>query len=175
MPTLKELDEAAPDHPVFLLELFNGPSATNSLGKVFLESQGVAVSADGVIAGGKVMGKGAKTATNPSHDAFQALEMLWDLDHRKQTAQAVMDYATSFGLTTAHTVGGSQGRGPGYFDPSKDHEVILSLQQEDKINMRLRIYYNAYGPELDNIMNNVFPNFGGDLIKTVGIGVHIPR
>ncbi len=173
LPTLEELDEAAPNHPVFLLELFNGPSATNSLGKVFLESQGIAVSATGVIAGGKVMGAGAKTATNPSHDAFQALDTLWDLDHRKQTAQAVMDYATSFGLTTAHTVGGSQGRGPGYFDPAIDHEVILSLLQEDKINMRLRIYYNAYRSALDDIMNNIFPHFGGDLIKTAGIGEHI--
>ena len=173
LPTRTELDEAAPNHPVFLLELFNGPSATNSLGKVFLESQGIAVSADGVISGGRVMGVGAATATNPSHDAFQALETLWDFDHRKQTTQAVVDYATSVGLTTAHTVGGSQGRGPGYFDSSKDHDAILALLQEGRLNMRLRIYYNAYGPELDDILNNIFPNFGGDLIKTAGLGEHI--
>ena len=173
LPTLKELDDAAPNHPVFLLELFNGPSATNSLGKAFFESQGIAVSADGVISGGIVMGVGAATASNPSHDAFQALETLWDFDHRKQTTRAVIDYATSFGLTTAHTVGGSQGRGPGYFDPSKDHQVVLSLLQEGKMNMRLRIYYNAYGSALDEILNNIFPNFGGDLIKTAGLGEHI--
>jgi len=173
MPSLDELDAAAPDHPVFLLERFNGPSATNSLGKAFFESHGIAVGENGFIAGGAGMGMGAATAVNPSHDAFQAMDTLWDFEARKQTTQDVIDYATSLGLTTAHSVGGSQGRGPGYFDPAKDHDVILSLLREDKVNMRLRIYYNAFGPELDGILDNIFPDFGGDLIKTAGLGEHL--
>src|SRR5688572_19868467 len=69
LPTLKELDEAVGDRPVFLLQTFNGPSVTNSLGKTFFErpfdsAQGalskaegrepnaVAVAENGAIAGG---------------------------------------------------------------------------------------------------------------------------
>ncbi len=37
-PTLKELDEAAPDRPVLLYERFTGPCATNSLGKKFFDA-----------------------------------------------------------------------------------------------------------------------------------------
>src|SRR5262245_54659558 len=39
LPTLAELDKAIPDNPVYLSEGFTGPSATNTLGKKFLESQ----------------------------------------------------------------------------------------------------------------------------------------
>ena len=41
LPTLAELDAAAPRHPVYIHAAFNGPAATNSLGKKFFESKGV--------------------------------------------------------------------------------------------------------------------------------------
>ena len=37
-PTLAELDEAVPDHPVLLYERFTGPAATNTLGKKFFDA-----------------------------------------------------------------------------------------------------------------------------------------
>ena len=42
-PTIAELDAAAPGHPVILYQGFNGPAATNTRGKTFFESRGVAV------------------------------------------------------------------------------------------------------------------------------------
>ncbi len=43
LPTLTELDAAAPRHPVYLHVTFNGPATTNTLGKKFLEGKGVPV------------------------------------------------------------------------------------------------------------------------------------
>src|SRR5688572_28028551 len=50
LPTLAELDAAAPRHPVSIHACFNGPAPTNSLGKKFIESKGVPVTANGPIA-----------------------------------------------------------------------------------------------------------------------------
>ena len=50
-PTLAEIDQAVPDHPVLLVPAF-GPDVTNSLGKKFFESKGIAVSPTGIIAPG---------------------------------------------------------------------------------------------------------------------------
>src|SRR5687767_2032840 len=44
LPTLAELDAAAPRHPVYIHTTFNGPAVTNTLGKKFFEGKGVKVS-----------------------------------------------------------------------------------------------------------------------------------
>src|SRR5687768_17864944 len=49
LPTLAELDAAAPRHPVYIHTTFNGPAVTNTLGKRFFESKGIKVSDTGVI------------------------------------------------------------------------------------------------------------------------------
>ena len=52
LPTLAELDAAAPNNPVLVFQAFTGPSATNTLGKNFFTSKGVTVDAvTGNIAG----------------------------------------------------------------------------------------------------------------------------
>ncbi|KAJ3563615.1 hypothetical protein NPX13_g8134 [Xylaria arbuscula] len=52
LPTLAELDEAVPDHPVFISYGFAGPATTNSLGKAFFEAlpSPPVISANGSIA-----------------------------------------------------------------------------------------------------------------------------
>src|SRR6266849_9696780 len=55
-PNLNELTAAVPDHPVFIMESFSGPGATNALGKKFFEAHGVAVGADGFVDGGGLFG-----------------------------------------------------------------------------------------------------------------------
>src|SRR5579862_2340199 len=44
MPTLAELDAADSNHPVIVYQGFTGPAATNSAGRAFFTSKGVAVS-----------------------------------------------------------------------------------------------------------------------------------
>ena len=43
-PTLAELDAIAPSNPVYLQVSFTGPAATNTLGRAFFQSRGIAVS-----------------------------------------------------------------------------------------------------------------------------------
>src|SRR5262245_38392582 len=56
LPTLAELDAAVPNHPVFILQGFSGPSTTNTVGKQFFETNGVVVGANGLIAAGGGVG-----------------------------------------------------------------------------------------------------------------------
>ena len=104
LPTLTELDAAAPRHPVYIHASFNGPATTNTLGKKFLESKGVTVAANGAIA-----------QNGPTWDALDALRSVWTLTDRKRTMQQVFSYFNSVGLTTVHSVLGSQERGPAQY------------------------------------------------------------
>src|SRR5215212_9179403 len=46
-PTADELETAVPEHPVFIMEGFSGPGATNKSGRDWLVSHGVPLAADG--------------------------------------------------------------------------------------------------------------------------------
>src|SRR5690349_20817848 len=104
LPTLAELDAAAPRHPVYIHVSFNGPAVTNTLGKRFFESKGVPVAANGVI-----------EMNGPTWDALDALRASWTLAGTKRTMQQGFGYFNSVGLTTAHSVLGSQDRRPAQY------------------------------------------------------------
>src|SRR5690606_6531757 len=93
MPTLAELDEAAPDNPVYLSESFMGPSATNTLGKKFFESQSpaVEVGSDGAIAAGP-------QATGRSTQALR--RTLLTAEQRRRGALDALTYGLGLGVTT---------------------------------------------------------------------------
>src|SRR5688572_17205739 len=170
LPTLAELDAAAPRHPVYIHAGFNGPATTNTLGKKFLESKGVKVGPDGTIA-----------VNGPSWDALDALRSVWTLADKKRTMQQVFSYFNSVGLTTVHSVLGSQERGPAQYFGTEDHRPMLELQKEDTLTLRLRLYFNT-GPRVDGkpgngtvreLVDNQMPDLGNDLVKTAGLGEHI--
>lgn len=50
MPTLAELDAAAPNNPVLVFNSFTGPSVTNTPGRTFFTSKGITVDAGGNMA-----------------------------------------------------------------------------------------------------------------------------
>jgi predicted amidohydrolase YtcJ len=170
MPTLAELDAAAPRHPVYIHVTFNGPAATNSLGKKFFESRGVNVSETGVI-----------EQNGPSWDALDALRANWTLADTKRTMQQVFGYFNSVGLTTVHSVLGSQERGPAQYFDMTDHRPMLELKKENALTLRLRLYFNAGprvdrkpgNPELRDVLGSQLPDLGDDLVKTAGVGEHI--
>jgi predicted amidohydrolase YtcJ len=170
LPTLAELDAAAPRHAVYIHASFNGPAVTNSLGKRFFESKGIPVGADGAIA-----------QNTPTWDALDALRSVWTLADTTRTMREVFSYFNSVGLTTVHSVLGSQERGPAQYFGTQDHRPMLELQREDKLTLRLRLYFNT-GPRVDGkpgnlplreLLDNQFPDFGSDLVKTAGVGEHI--
>ena len=172
-PTLAELDSVTPNHPVYIQESFAGPSVTNSLGKKFFASAGIEVADDGAIAGGF-------QTPNPTTRALFELRKLQTLDDEKRGTLDALNYAASLGLTTQLDQGGfpathSAADGAAHFDIYHAYDALLALNHEGKLVNRLRLNFlymetDPATPELVARLKNAFPYFGGDMLKTVGIG-----
>jgi predicted amidohydrolase YtcJ len=172
-PTLAELDTATPNHPVYLQVSFAGPSVTNTLGKRFFEQAGIEVGADGAIAGGF-------QTPNPTTRALHELRQRQTLADQKRGTVDAMRYAASLGLTTHLDEGGfpatgTAADGAAHFDRYRAYDALLALHAEGALLTRIRINFlhmetDSATPELAARLANVFPNFGGDLLRIVGIG-----
>jgi hypothetical protein len=172
-PTLTELDTVTPNHPVYIQQSFAGPSVTNTLGKRFFEQAGIEVGADGAIAGGF-------QTPNPTTRALHELRLRQTLADRKRGTLDAMRYAASLGLTTHLDEGGfpatgTASDGAAHFDRYRAYDALLALHAEGALLTRIRVNFlhmetDAATPELAARLANVFPNFGGDLLKVVGIG-----
>jgi predicted amidohydrolase YtcJ len=172
-PTLAELDTATPNHPVYLQLSFGGPSVTNTLGKRFFEQAGIEVGADGAIAGGF-------QTPNPTTRALHELRQRQTLADQKRGTVDAMRYAASLGLTTHLDEGGfpatgTAADGAAHFDRYRAYDALLALHAEGALLTRIRINFlhmetDSATPELAARLANVFPNFGGDLLRIVGIG-----
>ena len=191
LPTLAELDAAAPNNPVLLFPGLNGPSATNTPGKAFLEAKGIAVAGDGAIAG-------TGGASNPSLAALDAIRGLETPDDLRRTALEVTSYALSFGVTTHDDQAGgappfNYAPGPQFgsapiwrglleiaanssaLDPFTGYDHLLALHREGKLNARLRLFFYSRDlqpdlPFLTQRLNNQFLDFGDDGMRVSGIG-----
>ncbi|HEX7081356.1 MAG TPA: amidohydrolase family protein [Gammaproteobacteria bacterium] len=171
-PTLAELDRVAPDHPVYLQQSFAGPSVTNSLGKAFFESRGIEVGDDGAIAGG--------AAPNPSSRALHALRQLQTFEDKKRGTLDALRYAASLGVTTHLDQGGfpatgTDADGAAHFDQYHAYDALLELYREGRLINRIRLNFlhmeaDPATPGLKARLANVFPEFGGDMLRIVGIG-----
>lgn len=180
MPTQADLDVAAPNSPVYLQVGFDGPAITNSKGKKFFEKKGVKVGSDGLI-----------EPNAPTVAAFKALESTRTFADEKRGALDVMAYAASVGLTMSDDKGapwpvdtvGAQGiaeigNRTNTINPFAGYDHFLALQREDKMLMRLRIFFYMQDqrpdlPFLKARLNNQFRDFGDDWIKVSGVGERI--
>ena len=176
LPTLTELDAAAPKHAVYISESFMGPSATNTLGKKFFESQSSAipVGADGSIAAGAQATGRATLALRHTLQTF---------DQRKRGAVDAMAYGLSLGVTTHLDQGAFQATdtendGAAHEDNYAMHLPFLALRAEGRLPARLRINFlhQDATPALATLterIENSFPFFGDDTVRTGGIGEFI--
>ena len=176
-PTLAELDAVAPDHPVYIHESFAGPAITNTLGKAFFESRGIEVGADGADAG---FVAGGFQTPNPATQALHELRLLQTLDDQKRGTLDAMRYAASLGITTHLDQGGfpaagTAADGAAHFDRYRAYEALLALHAESALINRIRINFlhmetDPETPELQARLLNAFPDFGGPMLRVVGIG-----
>ena len=172
-PTLAELDSVAPNHPVYLQMSFSGPSVTNSLGKTFFMGKGIEVGADGSLAGGFM-------TPNPTTKALYALRQMQTLDDQKRGTRDAMRYAASVGITTHLDEGGFPSAhddtdGAAHFDEYRAYDALLALYRDGELINRFRIDFlhmeaDEGTPHLKARLANVFPKYGADMLKTVGIG-----
>jgi predicted amidohydrolase YtcJ len=176
LPTLAELDKAAPNNPVYISEGFNGPSTTNSLGKAFFASQTppIPVGDDGAIGPG-AQGTGRTTLV--------LRQTLLTAEQRKRGATDAMNYGLSVGVTThldqgAFQAANAPGDGAAHEDNYTMPLPFVALYKEGKLPARLRINFLHQDatpdlPTLKERVRNSFQFFGDDMIRTGGIGEFI--
>jgi len=154
-PTLSELDEAAPDHAVYISATGGGTGAiTNRRGRAFFEQRGIAVDA----------GTGAVASPRDALAALQAEQTDADRLHGTRELNA---YAAGMGLTTVVNAGN--------FD---DQRFPLALWREGRLDVRMRPLYPADSPEQVEMraLNNFSQEgqgLGDDLYRPAGFGERI--
>ncbi len=176
LPTLGELDAAAPDHPVLLFLSFTGPAATNSLGKAFFAEKGVEVSATGAIA-----------ANAPSLAALNALRSIQTFEDKMRGSMDALNYSASVGVTTdvdmgAFVIPGLPDiqdsfvfDGLASADPFRMYDAMLALHRDKKMPARLRVFFLSMDtqpnlPLLSERLRNAFDGLGDDMLRVSGIG-----
>jgi hypothetical protein len=178
-PTLDELTKAVPDHPVFMMEGFSGPGATNALGRDFLVKNNVAVGADGFIDGG------AFGVATPCTTALFLLRQMQTRDSMLQGLRDAMRYAAGVGVTTHLDQGGfpfkdklpvgDPSDGAADFDRYRAHDSVRTLSQQGELTNRIWINFlhveeKVDTPELVARLLNSWNDFGGDMLHVLGIG-----
>jgi predicted amidohydrolase YtcJ len=176
LPTLAELDEAVPDHPVYISESFAGPSTTNTLGRGFFVSQGIPVGEDGSIAAG--------FGGSPTGQATLALRQhLLTFAERKRGTRDAVAYGLGLGVTThldqgAFQATGTAADGAAHEDNFTMHLPFLSVHDDGDLLARVQINFLHMDPEPDALterLRNAFPFFGDDVLQTGGIGEFIAQ
>jgi predicted amidohydrolase YtcJ len=178
-PTLEELTKAVPDHPVFIMESFSGPGATNALGKQFFETLGIPVGADGFMQS-SMPGPTPGTTIFPCQDALFALRQMQTRDSMLQGLQDAMAFAAGVGVTTHLDQGGfpaalNNTDGAAHFDRYRAYDSLRVLYDQGKLSNRIWLNFlhleeRPDTPELQARLLNVFNDFGDDMVRILGIG-----
>jgi predicted amidohydrolase YtcJ len=172
LPTLAELDQEVPNHPVYLTVGFTGPSVTNSLGKAFFENAQpfpVTVGSDGSIASGDQTGR-----------ATFALRQTLTFDQRVRGFRDAFAYLASAGLTTNIETGAFQTtNSPSDNVATEDNytynqpALAVYAAGQGAVRMRIDFLHQDTDPSLPTLTQrvlNAFQFVGSDMVRTGGIG-----
>jgi predicted amidohydrolase YtcJ len=172
LPTLAELDAAAPNNPVYLSETGGGGAGvTNTKGREFFQSKGVAVD--------------PTSGTVSTSAAFIALRNARDAEgdprvssRQKSTVEAI-DFVSSLGMTMVHDVGGNGGvaGNTSLFVDLKAYDQALTLWRQNNLNVRIRTFFYSdtdpgFSVAAARIMNN-FNRVGDDVFRLLGVGERV--
>jgi len=176
VPTLAELDAAAPSNPLYISE-FGGTNKalTNTAGKAFFASHGVVVNADGTLANAGL-----------AFSALRAAEVAGDpaLPKRIVTTREAIAFANSLGMTMVHDVGGNgfpqaNAAQASLFVDLKPYDQALELWRDKELNMRVRSFlYSEFDTSatLDvarsRMINNMI-RLGDDVFRLNGVGERV--
>jgi len=152
-PTPAELDDAAPDHAVYLSGTGGGTGAlTNGRGRTFLTARGVEVDEAGRVGNANAAVAALRAAQTPE-------------DRLRGTAE-LNTHANALGLTAVINPG------------IDDQDLPLRLWREGRLTIRMRPTFPANSPE--EVESRVANNFGqqgravgDDLFRVAGFGERI--
>lgn len=137
LPTLEELDGAAPDHAVYLHIGFSGPAVTNTMGKEFFEAHGVFVNENGTFNVGQTV------------PPVQALFGDYTNDDALRTVREYMQFSASLGLTTIQNFSGCGGFGGQVGSDVLCEGNYYDLWQQGELKVRVRTSAGATGINTD--------------------------
>jgi hypothetical protein len=176
LPTVAELDSAAPKNPIYISE-FGGTNkaVTNSSGKAWFTSKNVVVNADGTLANNGL-----------AFAALRAAEISGDpaLPDRLTTTRENIGFASSLGMTMVHDVGGNgfpqaNAAQASLFVDLKPYDQALSLWRAGELNMRIRSFlYSEFDTSatLDvarsRMINNLI-RLGDNVFRLNGVGERV--
>ena len=156
LPTLADLDAAAPRNPVFISTTGPGGAVTNTLGKAFFTSQTppVAVNPDGTLS---------------ASQGLAALQAVQTDASKQQGTEEVMDFAASLGVTMFHDMGGLIGLQP--------YQYALDLWRQKNLKVRVRPWFwsgddSGVSEAEARILNN-YNMVGDDVWRQLGVGERI--
>ena len=171
-PTLAELDEAAPDHAVYMMGYPFGPGVTNTIGKRFFEAAGITVSDEGFI-----VGQPGPELTEAQR-AYAVLKQDQTLDGQRRSLRDLMRFSNTVGLSTV-LEGGGAFSGPGVFDEYRDYDAVMALWRERETSVRFRLFFQGWATADGGIeairqrVDNTFMGLGNDMLKVSGFGENV--
>ena len=194
LPTLTELDAAVFDRPVYVQVGFAGPATTNTMGKAFFTSKGIPVGPDGSIASGNGL-----VGTSPTQLALYELRQMQTFDDQMRSTLDCMAYAATVGATTQLDqgawpslascgagdacgcgeepipCGSSPDDGAAHAEEYLMHLPLVTLHRQGKMTIRVRVNFLEFEtdptlPHLKARLNDTWPFFGSDMLRTGAIG-----
>ena len=158
LPSVAELDAAAPGIPVYLSTTGAGGAVTNTAGAAFFTSRGVAVNANGTLNAGQ---------------ALAALQAVQTEDDRQRGTAEVFDFASSLGLTMVTDMGLAGAA----VDFIEGYRYAMNLWRQGKLKVRLRSYLNSSFDSgftvAQGVVDGSFKRIGDDVFRTNGIGERV--
>jgi predicted amidohydrolase YtcJ len=182
LPTLAELDAAAPNNPVLVFQTFFGPATTNTLGRTYFTTKvNPPIPVVETVLNGNIAADGSAIA------ALNALRAIQTFDDKKQGTLDAMAYSASVGVTTNVDMGGfilpnapntdnsAKFDTLASWDPFTAYDPLLALYDEGKVSVRVRIFFLSMDQDADVPMTtqrvlNAFSNFGDGMVRSSGIG-----
>jgi hypothetical protein len=159
LPTVAELDAAAPNNAVYLSTTGAGGAVTNTPGAAFFNTHGVPVN--------------ASNGTLNAGQALAALQAVQTEDDRQRGTGEVFDFASSLGLAMVTDMGLAGAA----VDFIEGYRYAMSLWRQGKLPVRLRAYLNssfdAGFSVATNVVDSSFKRIGDDVFRTNGIGERV--